>query len=313
MISIIRKIIGLILILAAIGGVVFSISGMFFVWLAESNVTNNVTTGVEALSQALDTTAQGLAVTQEALQGSLASIQSVGATLETAGKTIDTTEPMLNEISKVLAEDLPKTIRATQVSIATAQQSAGVVDTVLGALSYLPGISYNPGTSLSSALGGISTSMKDLPQTLTDMAGSLEDTNHNLQTFRVDFSIMKDAIRQVETSMAQYEDIIEGYHASVTQVQTQLHILEKNLPNMIRGITWGITIFLIWMAIAQLGLFTQGWELFTRRSPKQEVQQISVSQKEMKIEAAIPPQAPDTKIEKKPSESEESSSEEEKS
>jgi hypothetical protein len=313
MISIFRKIIGLVLILASIGGLVFSISGMFFVWLVEASVTQNIQTGVEAMSQALDTTAQGLAVTQEALLGSLASIQSVGATLETAGKTIDTTEPMLDEISNVLSEELPKTIRATQVSISTAQQSAGVVDTVLGALSFIPGISYNPGTSLSSALGGVSTSLKDLPQSFADMASSLEDTKHNLQTFRVDFSLMKDAIRQVETSMAQYESIIEGYHTSVTQVQTQLHRLDKNLPNLIRGITWGLTIFLIWMAIAQLGLFTQGWELLTRKSPKQQAQLDSVAQQGVKTEVISPPEIQFAEIEEHPSKPEDSSSEEPKS
>ncbi len=310
MISILRRIIGVVLILASIGGLVFSISGMFFVWLVEASVTQNIQTGVEAMSQALDTTAQGLAVTQEALQGSLASIQSVGATLETAGKTIDTTEPMLDEISQVLSDDLPKTIRATQISIATAQQSAGVVDTVLGALSYIPGINYNPGTSLSSALGGVSTSLKDLPQSFTDMATSLQDTKHNLQTFRVDFSLMKDAIRQVESSMTQYESIIEGYHTSVTQVQSQLHLLDKNLPNLIRGITWGLTIFLIWMAIAQLGLFAQGWDLLTQKRPKLQAQQNPVAIQGMKTEPTPPPEIQFSEIEEHPSESEASSPEE---
>jgi len=307
MISIFRKIIGSILILAAIGGVVFSISGMVFVWFIEASVTKNIQNGVEALSQALDATAQGLAVTQEALQGSLASIQSVGATLETAGKTIDSTEPMLDDISGMLSDDLPKTIRATQVSLATAQQSAGVVDTVLGALSFMPGISYNPGTSLSLALGGISTSLKDLPQTFANMSKSLQDTKHNLQTFQVDFSLMKDAIRQVETSMTQYEAIIEGYHASVTQVQDQLHGLEKNLPNTIRGITWGITFFLIWMAIAQLSLFTQGWELVARRSSKEQIQASAATQGDVKTEPASLPEIQFSEIEELPSDIEDTS------
>jgi len=224
------------------------------------------------------------------LLGSLASIQSVGMTLDTASKTIESAGPMLDTVSKLLDEDLTNTIKATQASIYSAQQSAGVVDSVLGALSFLPGISYNPGSSLSAGLGEVSYSLEDLPQSLSDMASSLSDTRHNMQTFQVDLALMKDALRQVETSMTHYEDVIEGYHSSVTQVQTQLSEMEKNLPTLVRGMTWGVTIFLIWMAIAQLGLFAQGWELLTRRTQEQKAKQISDSSERVSLEALPTPE-----------------------
>ena len=92
--------------------------------------------------------------------------------------------------------------------------------------------------------------------------------------------------------MAQYEEIIQGYHSSVNQVQEQLSSLEKNLPGLVRGITWGITVFLIWMAFAQLGLFTQGWELLTRKSLQVEVSPVPSPTIEVASEAeSIPDNA----------------------
>ncbi len=53
---------------------------------------------------------------------------------------------------------------------------------------------------------------------------------------------------------------------------TQLETLSANLPNIVRMASIGLTAFLVWMAIAQLGLFTQGWELLTENKKREEVE-----------------------------------------
>jgi len=82
--------------------------------------------------------------------------------------------------------------------------------------------------------------------------------------------------------VAQYDQVIGGYQASLDQLLTQLNTISANLPNIVRMISIGLTAFLVWMAIAQLGLITQGWELITENRPHKE-------EKEAEVEAKAEP------------------------
>ena len=53
--SVIRKIIGLFLIIAAVGGLIFSIVGLTYIYRIEARVTKGLTDAVDTLSQTLDT------------------------------------------------------------------------------------------------------------------------------------------------------------------------------------------------------------------------------------------------------------------
>jgi hypothetical protein len=64
--------------------------------------------------------------------------------------------------------------------------------------------------------------------------------------------------------------VIGGYQASLDQVIAQLDALSASLPDIVRMVSFGLTAFLVWMAIAQLGLFTQGWELLTENKQGEE-------------------------------------------
>ena len=77
---------------------------------------------------------------------------------------------------------------------------------------------------------------------------------------------MASSIGQIESSVAQYDAVVSGYQQSIAQIQLQLTGLALRLPDIVNGVVWGLTIFLAWMAIAQIGLMTQGWELLTRRT-----------------------------------------------
>ena len=70
--SIVRRVIGVLLILAAILGLVVSIGAMYVIWNAQGNITTGLQTTIDLLVQTLETTTQGLVVTQQSLQNSVA-------------------------------------------------------------------------------------------------------------------------------------------------------------------------------------------------------------------------------------------------
>lgn len=271
---ILRRLIGVLLILAAIGGLVFSIGALYVIWNAQASMTTGLQSTIDLLGQTLKTTSQGLVITQQSLQSSVDLIGNLQSTVETTAEAIGSTNPMVDEIARLMKEDLPDTIRATRTSLLTAQQSAVAIDTVLRALSGIPligsSIGYDPDVSLPDALGEVATSIENLPDAFVGMQDKLKNTQSNLQTFEADLTVMAESVGQIQSSVAQYDQVIGGYQASLDQVLAQLDILSNNLPNIVRMLSIGLTAFLVWMAIAQLGLFTQGWELLTEGRKREE-------------------------------------------
>jgi len=274
--SFIRKIIGLFLIIAAVGGLIFSIAGLVLVRRVESQVTTGMQNFVDVLSQTLETTGQGLTVTQQALKSSVDTVSSLQTTVQTTAKTIKASGPMVDEISKLMTTDLPNTVKSTESSLRTAQDSAKLIDSVLSTLSSIPllgsGIPYNPQVPLDQALGEVADSLTKLPESFASMADSLKASSSNLETFQADLSVMAESIGEIEKSVAQYESVVGDYQKSLVNLNSSLSTLKGNLPNIVRMLVLGLTIFLIWMAIVQFGLITQGLELMFEERPSKKEQ-----------------------------------------
>jgi chromosome segregation ATPase len=276
--SIIRKIVGLLLIIAAVGGMLFSIIGLVTIWRVESNITTGIQNMVTLLNNTMATTAQGMVVTKESLRASVDTIGNLQTTMETVAQTINSTNPMVDDIAAMMEEELPSTIEATQQSLATAQESARVIDGLLGSLSNIPligaGIGYNPEVPLADALGQVGSSLEGLPESFASMEDNLRNTQSNLQTFEADMTVMAQSIGQIQSSVAQYEQVVDGYATSIDQIQQQLAAFSARIPSISRTLVWALTAFLVWMALMQLGLFTQGWELVTESAQRDLVEDI---------------------------------------
>lgn len=101
------------------------------------------------------------------LKTSVATIGNLEQTLTTTAETVESADPMLGEVSRLMKDQLPATILATQQSLATAEQSAEVIDNLLKSLSGIPligpSIGYQPEVPLSDALGQVADSLDGLP------------------------------------------------------------------------------------------------------------------------------------------------------
>jgi hypothetical protein len=265
--TLVRRIFGFLLIIAAILGLIISIVGIYYVWHIEPAMVSGMQNTVNLLSATLETTSQGLVVTKDALRNSVDMIGNMEMTLQTTAKAIDSANPMFDEITTLMDKQLPTTIQATQKSLNTAQESAQVIDSVLGTLSSIPllgaSIGYNPDVPLAQALGDVSQSLNGLPESFAGMKTSLQNTQNNIQTFQADLSMVTASVSQIQDSVSQYEMVVDNYHTSLQQVQAQLDLFSQNVPTYVHTFVIALTFFLVWMILAQIGLFTQGYEMFT--------------------------------------------------
>jgi methyl-accepting chemotaxis protein len=257
----VNRIFGNLLIAAAIGGLLFSLMGLFGTWIVRPNLIKTLDNSLNLVNITLKTTGQGLALTRDAMKSLVMSVSSVQSTLNTAGRTIEEIAPALDSVVALLDEDLPSTVTAVQTSLNSAYDTTRIIDGVMEAIAWFTGEAYNPAVPLHIALGDISASMNNLPGAFENMSESLTDTHHNMQTIQVDLVLFEDSIRQIESNLTEYEAVIDDYVDSILAVQQQIDELQKILPRIINFLALGSTFFFLWMIITQIGLFTQGREL----------------------------------------------------
>jgi chromosome segregation ATPase len=258
-----RRIIGTVLTLTAIGGLVLSLYSLQYIWRLKPGMAESLTDLITLASDTLEATSAGLALTEESLSGVVDSLQALQSALTTTSQTISSTDPMLATAVEMLDEELPKTIRATQASLDSAQASARVIDSFLSVISRIPfiNVNYDPEKPLNESLGEISESLDQFPAAFTDFSKSMNDARDDLEVLQADLEMMRAAIGQIESSLEESEGVIAQYQETVDSIQEHLARLEGDIPAWVNSAVWGATVFLVWMALTQIGLFTQGVDL----------------------------------------------------
>lgn len=275
--SLFNRIVGILLILAALSGLVFSIGGIYMLQQVKPGLTSGLSDGIKLIGINLKTTGQGLEVTQKALKSSVDSISALQTTVESTAKTLGTTQPVFDSIIGIMDKDLPDAILATQQSLNTAQESAVSIDSVLTTLSSIPliGIPYNPEVPLPQALGEVAQALDGLPEEFAKMKTDLEATTNELEVMQADLEMVAATVGGIQESVTQYDQVLADYQDSLEMASQQLDALTTTLPRTVDVVVLALTVFLVWMAIANLGLLTQGWELMHRGGKKDEEEVIA--------------------------------------
>jgi chromosome segregation ATPase len=255
---------------------VFSLLGISGVWRLKPTLTDGLTNSVALTSDTLEITSAGLAVIDDTLRGAVGSMQSLQSALVTTADALESTEPMISAVIDLVDEDLPETIRATQTSLDSAQQSAEIIDSVLEALSNLPFVDYEPEKPLHESLDEISTRLGEFPDSFENISGSLDASRDQLQILKADLAMMKDAVGQIESSLDNSEHVLAQYQKSVDTALEKLAILEERIPVVVDGAVWIVTLFLIWLAFAQIGIFIQGVSLMKQEANNNAVTEVQV-------------------------------------
>ena len=108
---------GTLLILDAIGGLVFSVAGISGVWKYKDSVTEGIVSSLELIKTSLTTTAQGLVIVNDTISTLAGSIDSIQETLLTTVDTIESTKPMMDTLQSLMDTDLPTTVTAVLAGV----------------------------------------------------------------------------------------------------------------------------------------------------------------------------------------------------
>ena len=261
--------IGVALILAGILGLVLSIGGLIVLPRLERQVREATVQQLEVLDRALVATLDGLITAKTSLVQAEEAVNTLEVIMVDVGDAMDDTVPVIEVAAELLNEQLPSTIETTQEALTSVATSAQLVDSLLGVISAFPLLGadlYSPDVSLHQGFQDVSDSLDGIPPLLLTAGEGLGASTENLQDVEKGFAAMGQTIGKTTTSLESAQTVLEDYQKIAGDLQGTLSTVKGSLPGWLRAIRWGLTLALIWLGVAQIGLITQGWERLGRRS-----------------------------------------------
>jgi hypothetical protein len=261
------RLIGYILIVGAILGLILSIAGLITVPTVEQQATDRALAGLDLLDRALLATAEGLSIADEALQDASDIAASLQTTTLGASQAVSDTIPLVNSVAALAGKDLPNSITAAQQALGAAESSAKVIDdtlSVLATLARLGGVEYQPSVPLHTSIAQVSDSLDSFSTSFSGMENGLITSAENLAHIESDITKMADSIGQIDANLTSTQSLIGQYQDVVADLQAESATIRERLPKWLQLLKWGAWLTLIWLAIAQLGLLSQGLEMIRR-------------------------------------------------
>ena len=263
-----RRVLGSLMIVGAVAGLAVSIFMLIQVWRIRQPASDKVTSTLASLHSTLETSETGLAVVEMAVTNTISATASLENTTLSMAQSVHDTTLLADSISILVEEDLPQTIDDTQTALASAQESAVMVDNVLYALAAVPliGIEYDPPLPLNVALGQVSDSLDPITASLEGVQDSLQTTNENLLTLEEQIISLQTSISTINDNLAMAQQVVDDFQAQTAVQKELLESAQVAAPRWINIAVWLITFLILWIAITQLGMLMQGFEVFSRKS-----------------------------------------------
>lgn len=276
--KILRRILGVLVMIAGILGLVLSLAGLVSVWIVRPTLAGYVKITIQTLDASISTSQKAMEVTSQALGATVDSIDALSAMLSTTAVSVEETRPILDQINITMGKTVPSTLTSATDSLKTAQQAAEVLDSaikslenfrvmlsatpLLGALVEQPKQAYNPEVPLAKSLGELATNLSTLPATFTDMSTNLSKADGNLESIQGNLTTMSESVKLISKSLSEYETMIVQSQSSMENLKSMLTNIQNNLANILKGVVMVFSLFFLWLLAAQVVILSQGWELY---------------------------------------------------
>jgi hypothetical protein len=267
-----KKIIGILLIIAAAAGMLFSVAGIVAVWQVQPRLVSVVNENLALIKQSLDATEEGLNIIDQSIKTITEDVKSMQTATETLSKQIKNSIPALDSMATMTGTDLPDAIKSAQTSLAAAQSSAQLIDSIMSSLSNLPfsiAGSYKPDVPLHTALGQVSDSLNNIPSSLELIHTSISASKSNLDVMETELNTISASVKEITENLSNAQKVTGQYHTILSTFIERVETTQKHATEWIVTAAWLLTFLLVWFVIAQLGLLVQGLDLLkeTRVSP----------------------------------------------
>jgi ABC-type transporter Mla subunit MlaD len=233
--------------------------GIVKIWQWRVPVTNGLTNILNVSDDLLSTAEDGLTVVDNVLDNAGTSLTTLENTTDAIVKSMEDTTKLAANFSAFFKNDLISTIKKTQISIIAAKSSAKVIDTLLYGLSFL-GIDYKPPEPLNESLSGVATSMDGLPASFREISTNLDTSSENINSLQGQVGLISKSLSDIRQNLDDARTVVLDYQTKIDDMQSWSQKIRARLPATMLILTIVLTLFLVALAVAQLGAISMSLE-----------------------------------------------------
>jgi len=121
---------------------------------------------------------------------------------------------------------------------------------------------YAPEQPLADSLGDLSTSIEDMPDDFVKMSESMDKADGNLNLVQTNLVKMSENVAVISERLVEYQAVVDDSKASMDKLHGILTGTRDNLGTILAAATAVMVLFMLWLLVTQVVIFSQGWELF---------------------------------------------------
>lgn len=166
--------------------------------------------------------------------------------------------------TSVLAS-LDETTELLITTLEATSEGLVVVDDSLGAATGTLTATAQTAETMAQTLVEISSLANGIVGIVNLIGGDMETPQAQNNDLSAEIQTMTSNLDQVTTSLSEAQEVVDTYQSAADNARTQLENIQQNGPTWITITAVVLTLMLIWLAVAQVGLLLQGVELIRRQ------------------------------------------------
>ncbi|MEJ2750843.1 MAG: hypothetical protein P8183_23490, partial [Anaerolineae bacterium] len=275
----IRRLLGLVIIIIGLGGIALSVAGMTVAPHLIDTIGDSLESNLILVSESLDTVQETLLLAQSTVTEVTGGLDTVEASAVHLGQTLNQTRPLLDQISTIASDEVPQSLDAIQATMPDLVQVAAAIDDTLTILNrfkideqifgipirYDLGIDYNPAVPFDESVSSIGRSFETLPGQLRGLDAYVAVANDNLALISEDVLAISQDLDGVNGRIAELDPLLEDYLRTVVELNDSTRQTRQIILNELTNLKRIVIIALAWVALSQLAPLYLGLELLRGR------------------------------------------------
>ena len=101
-----------------------------------------------------------------------------------------------------------------------------------------------------------------MPGDFVNMSQSMDKADSNLELVQTNLEQMAEDVTVISERLVEYQAVIDDSQASLERLHGILVSTRDNLGTILIAATVVLALFMLWLLVTQVVIFSQGWELF---------------------------------------------------
>jgi len=263
------RLIGFVFIVTSLLGILISVLGIGFVWIARPRVQRSLSNTLGIVNDTLHTTNESLLLMGDVIDLTIININTIETTIKNLDGTITSVSDSLDTTSTLIGKNLKQTLIDTQTTLSSASQSAELIDNTLFFLASVPfiGVDYEPEVPLHTSLEQVSANLEEIPDSLEKMEQTLNSAADGLDILNTDLLDLSGDISKFDGDLTDAKDLLDDYKSIIEETENKTLKLSENIGLYTVLACVIISVLLLWSLIFHSSIFLQGWH-YLKGEPK---------------------------------------------